>query len=110
MPINFSCCLGRAIQFVGRNAICEKIICVRNLLRGEGWGVQPKFYMELNFEIAVDQKEGTQDQTFEGVPNFQCRILRAGWPRPILTKNLAANFGHLRAHFSEFGRKFFSEA
>ena len=26
-----------------------------------------KFYVKLNFEIAVDQKGGTQDQTFEGV-------------------------------------------
>ena len=48
--------------------------------------VQPKFYVKLDFEIAVDQKGGTHDQTFEGVPNSQCRILRAGWPRPILAQ------------------------
>ena len=52
-------------------------------LRG---GVQPKFYVKLDFEIAVDQKGGTHDQTFEGVPNSQCRIMRTRWPHPILAK------------------------
>ena len=42
--------------------------------------------LKLNFEIAVDQNGRTQDRTFEGVPNSQCRILRAGWPRPILAQ------------------------
>ena len=43
--------------------------------------------MKLDFEIAVDQKGGPYDQTFEGVPNSQCRILCAGQPRPILAEN-----------------------
>ena len=36
-------------------------------------GVQPNFFVKLDFEIAVDQKEGTYDQTFEGVwtPNAE---------------------------------------
>ena len=49
-----------------------------------GGEVQPKFLVKLDFELAVDPKGGTHDRTFERGPNSQCRILRAGWPRPIL--------------------------
>ena len=61
------------------------ILLVSVIKGGGGGGVQPKFYVKLDFEIAVDQKGGTYDRTFEGVPNSQCRISR-GWPRPILAE------------------------
>ena len=63
-------------------------------------GVQPKFYVKLDFEIAVDQKGGTHDQTFEGVPNSQCRILCTGWPRPILAQKY--QFRHTRSKPSKW--------
>ena len=49
-------------------------------------GVQPKFFVKLDFEIAVDQEGETYDQTFEGVANSQCRILCVGRPHPILAQ------------------------
>ena len=45
------------------------LIVLIHALKG---GVHPKFYVKLDFEIAVDQKGGTYDQTFEGVPKSLC--------------------------------------
>ena len=33
------------------------------------WGVHPDYFVELDFEIAVDQQTRARDRTFEGVPD-----------------------------------------
>ena len=39
---------------------------------GGGGGVYPVFFVELDFEIAVDQQTKSHDKTFEGVPDSGC--------------------------------------
>ena len=42
------------------------------------------FFVNLDFEIAVDQQTRAHDQTFEGVPDSGCPPVPAGQPRPYL--------------------------
>ena len=69
--------------------------------RLRGGGVQPKFYVKLNFEIAVDQKGGTQDQIWGGsehpVPNIVHRVATPNFgpkisnsPYKVKTKQMGA--------------------
>ena len=49
-------------------------ICIF-VLKGEGGGgggVHPIFFVELYFDIAVDQQTKAHDRTFEGVPDSGC--------------------------------------
>ena len=74
-----------------RHGVVKYLMDDMSIFRQQFLGGVPRitikcFYVKLNFEIAVDQKGGTQIQTFEGVLNTQCRISRAMWPRPILAQ------------------------
>ena len=40
-----------------------------SLRGGGGGGVHPDYFVELDFEIAVDQQTRARDRTFEGVPD-----------------------------------------
>ena len=50
-------------------------------LRG---GVQPKFFVLLDFEIWVRQKSRTHDETFEGVTVPEHPHGAPGWAWPIM--------------------------
>ena len=50
--------------------------------RPDGRGSIPNLVVKLDFKITVDRTGGTYGRNFQGVPNLQCRIVRAGCPRP----------------------------
>ena len=54
-------------------------------------GVNPDFFVKLDFEIAVDQHTKAHDRTFEGVPDSGYPPVPAGHPRPYLV-NFWLNF------------------
>ena len=47
-------------------------------------GVQPKFFVLLDFEIGVGQKSRTHDQVFEGVMEPEDPYRAPGWAWPIM--------------------------
>ena len=53
------------------------------IIKGGGGG-SPIFFVKLIVEIAVDRQTETHDQTFEGVPNFNCP--------PVLTVPIFGKF------------------
>ena len=67
------------------NCIVSGKVC----LRGEGGGVHPVFFVQLDFEIAVDQQTRAHDRTFEGVPDSGCPPVPLGQPLSYLV-----NFWH----------------
>ena len=49
------------------------------------------FFVELDFEIVVDQQTKAHDLTLEGVPDSGCPPVPVGQPRPYLV-NFWLNF------------------
>ena len=49
-------------------------------------GVHHDLFVNLGFEIAVDQQTRTGDRTFEGVPDLNRQTVPAGQPRPYFVQ------------------------
>ena len=54
-------------------------------------GGSPWFFVQLFFEMAVEQQTRARDQTYDGVPDSECPPVPVGQPRPYLV-NFWLNF------------------
>ena len=55
-----------AIKAATRPSARDDMVSCIQLLKG---GIHPDYFVEIDFEIAVDQQTRARDRTFEGVPD-----------------------------------------